>query len=186
MIYTNGCSWTFGSELADVQQAWPYLLGTALGATVDNQAEPGTSNGSIVRRTVRDINEYVRRGLRPTVIIAWTQLHRFELPIGNSHGQYYYNFVSPKDTDVPPVGLEIWQNWSDDVTDRERFELYKQLLGAYLAQNQIEYYFFNTFNSVGPNSFELVTQGLEQGPYRHPLEQAQSKISKHVLTKINS
>lgn len=185
IIYTNGCSWTYGTELEDRSNAWPYLVGRKLNVPVHNYAEPGSTNDSIVRRTVRDCEQLVQQGMEPTVIIAWTHLHRFELPIAASQGEHYYNFVSPKDKDTPAVGQEIWQNWSSEQSDRARFELQKKLLSAYLAQLNITFYFFNTFRSTGPNSFETLTLGYEQGPFRHPLDKAHTKISEYVLTKIN-
>lgn len=185
VIYTNGCSWTYGTELEDRLNAWPYLVGRKLNRRVYNHAEPGSTNDGIVRRTVADCEQLVQQGLHPTVIIAWTHLHRFELPIAASKGQHYYNFVSPNDQDTPAVGQEIWQNWSSEQSDCARFELQKKLLSAYLAQLNITFYFFNTFHSTGKNSFQILTLGYEQGPHKHPLDQGHERIAQYVLTKIS-
>ncbi len=184
-IYANGCSWTHGSELQGMHGAWPYIVAKELGVEAINNAEPGTSNDSIVRRTVDDCEEFIKRDQRPVVLIAWTHVHRFELPIGNSREEHYYKFVNPEDPDVPKIGLDIWRDWSNDAADWRRWQLQKRLLAAYLTVNDFTFYFFNTFNSLGTESFDILTLGLPQGPYRHPLEQGHQAIADFVLTKIS-
>lgn len=195
MLYVNGDSWTYGSELEDRRLAWPYLVGEALGLRVNNAAEPGSANDSIVRRTVRDCEDLQRQGIQVVVIIAWTHLHRFELPIGSSDGANYYNFVNPNDQDLPQIGHEIWQHWSSDRSDVERWRLQQTLLSAFLTQQNFKHYFFNTYDKINRLSgnrqgfnngqgFDITTIELPRGEHHHPLEQGHRRIADQVLAKI--
>lgn len=200
LVYTNGDSWTYGSELKDRSTAWPWLIAKELGQELCNAAIPGGTNDKIVRTTVSDCIQLVRTGQQPLVLIAWTQLHRFELPIAESDGENYYNFVNPNDTDTPAVGTEIWQSWSTDRTDVARWGQQQLLLAAFLKQLGIPYHFFITFNRIGmlhsqwpqhttayhTQAFDIMTQAQPIGIHNHPLEQGHKIIADHVLAKIHS
>lgn len=137
-IYTNGCSWTYGSELVDplhkneiadhfahqhdrYRQAhhWPELLAQSWGVSKYDGSEAGSSNDRIYRTTVRDVIDLVRQGRKPFVVIAWTQLHRFELPEAQP-SKNYRQFVSPIG-ELPLVAKEIWEKWNTDRADVERW-----------------------------------------------------------------
>lgn len=198
LVYTNGDSWTYGSELQDRSTAWPWLVAKSLEHELCNTATPGGTNDKIVRTTVEDCIRFVRAGQRPLVLIAWTQLHRFELPIASSNGENYYNFVNPNDTETPPVGAEIWQSWSTDRTDVNRWSQQQLLLGAFLKELGIPYHFFITFNRIGMlhqrwpqhtlayhnQAFDITAQALPVGTHNHPLEQGHQAIANYVLAKI--
>jgi len=199
-LYTNGDSWTYGSELENRQQAWPWLVSNALGCELCNAAVPGSTNDKIVRTTVEDCLKFVRTGQQPLVLIAWTQLHRFELPIASSGGENYYNFVNPNDKDTPEIGREMWQAWSTDRSDTSRWCQQQLLLGAFLKDLGIPYQFFITFNRIGllhrqwsqttteynTQAFDILTQANPKGIYNHPLEQGHQSIANYVLAKIDS
>ena len=83
LLVTNGCSCTRGQELRDpASQAWPTLLGGALGIDVVNLARDGSSNRRIVRSTVAQLGDIcAERVLQPQevmVLLAWTQFSRHE------------------------------------------------------------------------------------------------------------
>ncbi len=52
LLYTNGDSFTYGSELENQTSTWPVLLAKMIGYELVNDAQPGASNDYIVRRTV--------------------------------------------------------------------------------------------------------------------------------------
>jgi lysophospholipase L1-like esterase len=69
-----GDSFTYGDELVDHYQAWPYQLADRLGHEVHNMGRSGSSNASILRRTLGELaaNHY------DLVIIGWTSPGRIE------------------------------------------------------------------------------------------------------------
>jgi len=70
MLWATGCSHTYGDDLQDKTQAWPYLLANMLDLECVNNAVSGGSNERIVYQTVKS---------KPTKlkIIAWTYIERF-------------------------------------------------------------------------------------------------------------
>jgi len=73
-LLTVGDSYTYGDELTDRYQAWPYRLADRLTYEVQNKGQSGISNTSILRRTLEElaINSY------DLVIIGWTNPGRIE------------------------------------------------------------------------------------------------------------
>lgn len=56
MIYSCGCSFTYGDELKDPSEsAWPMLLGKKLNKTVDNFAVSGGTNQRTVYHTIKHL-----------------------------------------------------------------------------------------------------------------------------------
>ena len=75
-----GDSFTYGEELSDLNNAWPYLLGNKLGYTVNNLAKPGSGNTRMLRHAVEQINNY------DLIIIAWSHFARIEF--ADEYGTY--------------------------------------------------------------------------------------------------
>lgn len=73
-LLTVGDSFTYGDELQDRYQAWPYRLADLLNYEVHNQGQSGCSNASILRRTLEEltVNHY------DLVVIGWTSPGRIE------------------------------------------------------------------------------------------------------------
>jgi hypothetical protein len=198
-LYTNGDSWTYGSELPTKADAWPNIIAGQLGKKLYNAAVPGSTNDKIVRTTVVDCLRFKKLNQTPLVLIAWTHLHRFELPIAVSNGENYYNFVNPNDQGNPAVAQELWSNWSCDRTDANRWSQQQLLLGAFLKDQGIPYHFFITFNKIGQlhrqwptytdqyyqDSFDIISQAYPKAQYNHPLEQGHQSIADYVLAKID-
>jgi len=198
LVYTNGDSWTYGSELEDRTHAWPWLVSNKLGYELFNASVPGSTNDKILRTTVEDCLRLQKMRQRPLVLIAWTQLHRFELPIASSNGDNYFNFVNPNDTDTPAVGLEIWKLWSTNRTDVGRWAQQQLLLGTFLKTLGIPYQFFITFNNIRllhnqwpaptdqyhTQAFNTLVEHLPKAIHHHPLEQGHCEIAEYVLAKI--
>lgn len=74
MILTLGDSFTYGEELDDLSQAWPYLLGQEFSCCVDNLAVPSGSNDRMFRLAVSE----TARQHYELVIVAWSDASRFE------------------------------------------------------------------------------------------------------------
>jgi hypothetical protein len=136
-LYTNGDSWVHGSELIDPtrpdeknhfhavheeyrkQYHWPNVVAQKLGVEYVDNSSPGSSNDRILRTSIYDISELLRQGKKPAAVIAWSQLHRFELPEGNSG--LWRSFASPGDSDLPLVAKEVWSKWSGDYPEVMRW-----------------------------------------------------------------
>lgn len=73
-LLTVGDSFTYGDELSDHYQAWPYRLADKLDYEVYNMGQSGCSNASILRRTLNElaVNHY------DLLIIGWTSPGRIE------------------------------------------------------------------------------------------------------------
>lgn len=161
-ILANGDSWVFGAELRDpsrpadesdfepihmdyrVKHSWPTLVGQALGFPVINASEGGAGNDRILRTTVFEVSKLLAEGRKPFVLVAWSQLQRFELP-GGPNGQFYRSFVSPADANNPPIANEIWGNWSSDRTDLTKWLQSVILLDSFLKTNQVGYFGLSVF-----------------------------------------
>jgi hypothetical protein len=72
MILVNGDSFTFGDGLSSDENPWPYLM---FGSECKNIGESGSSNSSIVRRSLEEIylNQFDK------LIIGWSSLGRIEI-----------------------------------------------------------------------------------------------------------
>jgi len=85
MIYTNGCSFTFGYELSDTNNSWPYLLAKKLNTTVINDAVSGGTNYRTVYQSLKNFNKNCN-----LYIIAWTATSRYTFY--KSDNNYEINF----------------------------------------------------------------------------------------------
>ena len=83
ILYTNGCSLTYGTDTVDDkskwnEHSWPAYLSSRLEYQCVNNAIENCSNQSILRRTLYDLenNNY------NLSVIAWTNANRFEIDLG--------------------------------------------------------------------------------------------------------
>jgi len=83
MILTIGDSYTYGDELNDTNNAWPYVLAKKLGTTVNNLGKSGSSNDRIFRLAITETltTPY------DIVICAWTELSRLDLVVNGAEFQ---------------------------------------------------------------------------------------------------
>ena len=71
-VLTIGDSFTYGDELVDIQQAWPYILQNKLSCELTNIGKPSTGNTSMVRNVVEHAADY------DLIIVAWSHFARIE------------------------------------------------------------------------------------------------------------
>jgi hypothetical protein len=71
-VLTVGDSFTYGDELSDIQQAWPYILQNKLSCRLTNLGKPSTGNTSMVRNVVEHAADY------DLIIVAWSHFARIE------------------------------------------------------------------------------------------------------------
>jgi hypothetical protein len=80
-ILTVGDSFTYGDELANQYDAWPYLLGALANADVVNLGTPAASNDKIVRTVI----ESTFTESADLIVIAWTSPGRTEYADENGY-----------------------------------------------------------------------------------------------------
>jgi hypothetical protein len=161
-VYVCGDSWTQGSELIDPTSSiqnhfdpvhdtyratnhWPKLVADRLGIERIDGSLAGASNDFILRSTIYDVSRLIMEGRKPFVIVAWTQLHRFELGRQN---HMWRSFVSPEDPDNPKVATEVWQEWSSDRTDVVKWIQQIICLDSFLKLNAVDYLSTTVFNKT--------------------------------------
>ena len=70
MLWATGCSHTFGDDLEDKSQAWPYQLAKLLNLDCKNNAMSGSSNERVVYQTLK-------ANRSDLFVISWTYIQRF-------------------------------------------------------------------------------------------------------------
>ena len=76
-LLTLGDSFTYGEELSDLNNAWPYILGQKINYEVTNLGNPASSNDRIIRLLLEHLIENCKQ--TDLVVIGWSLLGRAEL-----------------------------------------------------------------------------------------------------------
>ena len=103
MIYTVGCSFTYGDELSDNKKAWPFLLANKLQTNVLNDAVSGGSNYRTVYHTTKHLQDNF-----DLYIIAWTSTARYTFY--KSDNNYEINFNPTLRNDLYQ-DLKFYSGW---------------------------------------------------------------------------
>lgn len=211
-LLTVGDSFTYGDELTDIYQAWPYHLADLLDYEVHNLGLSGSSNDSIVRRTLNELsnNRY------DLLVIGWTSPGRIEWKdqVGIPYNVWPGYPINSKFTNEHP--------WRADLIDfvskhhnaeylYQRYLMQVLLLQSYCQHNGIDLLMMdimqiNYYRSVGREQHDKLesqidktkfigwdkfgmselTKGLPKGPGKHPLEQGHKKIAKTIYEHIRN
>jgi hypothetical protein len=118
-LLTVGDSFTYGDELEDLLDAWPYVLGNAIKYQVTNLGSPGTGNDLILQSAIDNYEEY------DIVIIAWSHFARID----------FHDYESEY-TIWPGGNLTKW----NDVTLEHRAELQK-----YIDKHHNDVYYYHQY-----------------------------------------
>lgn len=205
-----GDSWTYGDELENPRQAWPFVLAELLDYEVNNLGISGVSNASMIRRTLGElaINYY------DLVVIGWTSPGRFEWK--DSSGDPYD--VWPGQHDAANVFVrKPWRvelsNYINRHHDSEYlYEIYLthviSLQSYFQAQNirykMIDTACYNHYRTVGTESYKKLeakidaehfigwnkfgmselTSNCPRGPGKHTLEQGHKKIATEIHQRL--
>jgi len=158
-LYINGDSWAYGSELRDPTALditndfdpvhdnyrkahnWTGQIARAYDLELVDSSWAGGSNERIVRTTIADVTNLLQQRKKPFVIIAWTQMQRFELFTNGC----WKEFVGPNDRSTPQIGFEIWEKYSSDHSDLLKYLQQVILLDAFLKVNNVPYFGTNVF-----------------------------------------
>lgn len=79
-VLTVGDSFTYGDELININEAWPYVLQTKLSCELTNLGKSSTGNTSMIRNVIEHAADY------DLIIVAWSHFARMEF--ADSDGIY--------------------------------------------------------------------------------------------------
>jgi len=200
-LLTVGDSFTYGEELSDLNNAWPFLLGKELRYDVTNLAKPGSGNTRMVRHCVEQVNNY------DLVIIAWSHFARTELADENG----FYD-LWPGCSHLPHVEYSYWRAevikyYTKHHNDHYLYNQYLVnivLLQNYLKSQNKKYLMLDAFNNnnyrkdnettkqinstyyIGwPNETMMEwTHGCPKGPGGHFLELGHERVADKIYEYI--
>lgn len=209
-LLTVGDSFTYGDELKDCYQAWPYRLADLLDYQVYNMGQSGCSNASILRRTLEELtaNHY------DLLIIGWTSPGRIEwkddigiaydIWPGASPTKKFFqdhpwrtdllNYISQHHNSaylyqqylIQVISLQSYCK-ANHINYRMidiRYSDYYRKVGAQMHEqltNQIDPKMF-----VGWEEFGMIelTKGYAHGPGGHPLDKGHERIADEIAKYI--
>lgn len=173
LIYCNGDSWAWGAELGDESESYRNstnfagLLATKFNVPVQNSSMPGGSNARILRTTITDVLKLKEQNKKPLVVIAWTEIHRFELFDTKENRWTYFN--NPDTSPDKDLSNKIWGTFSNDKSDVEKFITSVVALESFFKFNSIPYIMINVsfipFNLLDSEMFSLYQPVLNLGNY---------------------
>jgi len=198
-----GDSFTYGEELDDIYQAWPYRLADKIDYEVNNQGLNGSSNASILRRTLEELSTTSYH----LVIVGWTIPGRIEWKDadGPAYDVWPGYHMSEQFLDKTPWRMNLVEFVSQHHCAAYLYQQYLQqviLLQSYCEVKQIRLLMMDIFhnnyyrsagqaqhnmlasqvnpiNFVGWGQFGMyeLTSRLPRGPGLHPLIRGHQKIA---------
>jgi len=147
MILINGCSFTEGYDLEDINDNWPTQFSKLTNQDIINLALGGASNERIFRTTIEWL---VNNNVPEHVIIGWTGHNRNEL--SHELGMYVRLLTTsieqengPKTDDLSVIH-KTWMNHLLNEWINYRNWIYRLLfLQDYFESKKIKYTFFSAF-----------------------------------------
>jgi hypothetical protein len=205
-LLTLGDSFTYGDELKNRSDAWPYLLADKLGYEVVNLGYCGGSNHRMVRMMLtEDITDF------DLVVLAWTGFDRIEMADEYSTWEYWLGCHS--NSYRVPVKEVKWRKGVIDYLNRHHNEeyLYRQYLGycilaqSYLKLHNVPYIMLDAFinhempNRMSESNIDLVKKidtsrylgwpnesmkewasNVPYGPHKHFLEEGHQIVAEKI------
>jgi hypothetical protein len=114
-LYFNGCSHTWGDDLADPSTtAWPAVLSRNLNAEFLNDSSSGGTNDRIIYRTINNINQFDK------FYIAWTYTTRFTRYRSDNNHDVNFNphlvhSLYGNDSNFINYGKMHYQTWHNEL-----------------------------------------------------------------------
>ena len=163
ILFTNGCSFTFGDELSNSkQESYPNLLSNNLGCDkFINYADNGSSNDKILRTTLDFLLNHETYD-HLYVVIGWSGISRSEW-YDDYNNQWQK--ITPTMIDSNPYATAHYKYLQSQLHDNLNFYHQVLFLQLFLQKNNINYFFFriddgNVKMKVKANSME-VTDGFD-------------------------
>lgn len=163
-----GDSFTYGEELDDISNAWPYLLGKIIGYEVTNLGQPASSNDKIVRKVLENYHDY------DLIIIAWSHYARIELADeygiydiwpGSNEAVFHHKDISFRKDIVKYI-----TRYHNDSFNIKRYLGQVVLLQNFLENNSKKYLMVNTFGNnflrlFMRKEFSILTDQIDQSRF---------------------
>lgn len=176
-ILSAGDSFTYGEELSNLNNAWPYLLGKQLISEVVNLAEPAGSNDKIIRKVLDFIIN--NPGQINLVLIGWASPGRMEFC--DEHGYY-----------------DIWPGYSGSLLNNDgahwRNEICKYisvynsreaLYLKYLQQVIMMQQFLKSYN-IKYVMLDVLAQDYYKGMHRNSYANYRDQIDKNFFIEFGT
>ena len=196
-----GDSFTYGEELSDLNNAWPYLLGNKLGYTVNNLAKPGSGNTRMIRHAIEQINNY------DLIVIAWSHFARTELADENGFYDIWPGCSTLPYKESSPWRSDVINYYSKHHNDQYLYNQYLinvVLLQNFLNANNKKYIMLDAFGNNNYRKNDVIakqidstyyvgwptttmmewTHGTSQGPNGHFLEQGHEIVADKIYEHI--
>jgi hypothetical protein len=141
LLFTNGCSYTYGDEVGP-KKSWPWLLASKLNEAtsqpfnVENMAHCGNCNERITRQTVEWVCNNLGRKEEIYVGIMWSVLSRFEY-----YDTYSNNWIQHSSHDTAENARLYFSKYRSEQQDVWRHYSQVMLLQNFLKSHGIRYYF---------------------------------------------
>ena len=209
-ILAVGDSFTYGEELEDRDNAYPYYLAKGLKANVVNLAIPGGGNDQMVRKV---INYVVSGDPLDLAIIGWTSPGRMEFADAAGTYDIWPGYSGLKYDDME-WRLELLQNINKHHDPRYLYEKYIVnviLLQSFLKERNIKYcmittaaneYYHKTMYNDDQALPKLIdqqyylgwpnegmaewTNGCKRGPKGHFLDEGHRKVTAKLYEHIRN
>jgi hypothetical protein len=196
-----GDSFTYGEELSDLNNAWPFLLGNKLGYTVNNLAKPGSGNTRMIRHAVEQIDNY------DLIVIAWSHFARTELADKNGFYDIWPGCSALPHKEFSPWRSDVINYYSKHHNDQYLYNQYLinvVLLQNFLNANNKKYIMLDAFGNNNYRKNDIIvdqidstyyvgwptttmmewTYGTTQGPNGHFLEQGHEQVANKIYEHI--
>lgn len=162
LLVVNGCSMTYGDELADrLETGWAALLARRLGVPFINLGACAGSNHRLIRLTVERLDRYAREhGLRPEEVLflgMWSRINRFEVFGGEpdrrggqpeqrhlDHGWWRIHPQYTKRRDARSIAW--YRELQHDTGDKSEFLFQWVMFDAWLASQGYQYGYMWAFD----------------------------------------
>jgi hypothetical protein len=197
-----GDSFTYGDELSNLTNAWPYLLGSMIDYEVTNLGIPSGGNTQMIRKVIENCNDY------DLIVVAWTHFARIEFSDNNGTydiwpGCYSKLFVNK--LEYRKQLIEYLTHYHNDQYLYKQYLLNIILLQHFLKQNNKRYIMLDAFsnnryrnldstltvdstNYLGwPNESMMEwTYGCTRGPNGHFLEDGHKRVAEKINEHIRN
>lgn len=146
-LYFNGCSHTYGDDLADPStQSWPAVIAKSLGCEFDNDSVSGGSNDRIRYRLLKMADHYDK------IYLAWTYTTRFTRYRSDNNHEVNFNpqlnhSLYGDSDEFRLYGKIHYTTWHNELF---AFKLWLQdivLVQRYLASKNKRYVMLNTHHN---------------------------------------
>lgn len=206
-LLTVGDSFTYGEELDDISNAWPYVLGQMIGYEVTNLGQPASSNDKIVRKVLENYQDY------DLMVIAWSHYARIEM--ADEYGIYD---IWPGSNESVHSGVDHRKDivryisrHHDEIHDMKKYLTQVVLLQNFLKNNSKKYVMVNAFGNnylelsekqdltslaslidqetfLGwpDKQFVVWTYGCPQGPNGHFLDEGHQRVADKINEHIRN